>query len=247
MSISPTTLPRLSPMRLLRAGAVVLLLAGAGCGFPGVQAQQAQDAPVQAEAPAQDAAEAPAQAPAVESSAAPEAGAAVEAPPPAAPTVPVPVSLALTPAQTEGPYFKSGSPQRDSLLEPEMAGTRLIITGRVLTPDGTPVASAKLDFWQADDRGAYDNAGYRLRGHLFTDGSGMYRLETIVPGLYPGRTRHIHVKVQAPGGPVLTTQLYLPDEPGNTRDGIYNPALLMTVQERTPDRILAWFDFIVAA
>jgi protocatechuate 3,4-dioxygenase beta subunit len=232
-------------MRLLRAGAVALLLAGAGCTFPGVRAQQAQDASIQTEALAQDATDAAAQAPPEEFSAAPEAAATVEAPPPAAAAVPVPVSLALTPAQTEGPYFKPGSPQRDSLLEPRMAGTRLIITGRVLAPDGTPVANAKLDFWQADDRGAYDNAGYRLRGHVFTDSSGMYRLETIVPGVYPGRTRHIHVKVQAPGGPVLTTQLYLPDEPGNTRDGIYNPALLVTVQERAPDRIVAWFDFVV--
>ena len=69
------------------------------------------------------------------------------------------------------------------------------------------VARALLDVWHADDRGGYDTAGFRLRGHQFTDGSGRFELETIVPGLYPGRTRHIHVKVQAPNGPILTTQL----------------------------------------
>jgi protocatechuate 3,4-dioxygenase beta subunit len=45
--------------------------------------------------------------------------------------------------------------------------------------------------------------------------------------LYPGRTRHIHVKVQAPGQPVLTTQLYFPGEPRNQQDGIYAEALLL--------------------
>jgi N-hydroxyarylamine O-acetyltransferase len=44
-------------------------------------------------------------------------------------------------------------------------------------------------------------------------------VETVVPGLYPGRTRHIHVKVQRPGGSILTTQLYVPDEPRNATDG----------------------------
>ncbi len=46
----------------------------------------------------------------------------------------------------------------------------------------------------------------------FADASGRFSLETIVPGAYGGRTRHIHVKVQAPDSPVLTTQLYFPGE-----------------------------------
>src|ERR671923_286173 len=77
-------------------------------------------------------------------------------------------------------------------------------------------------------RGA--RAGFPLRGHQFTDDAGRYRLETVVPGLYPGRTRHIHVKVQAPNQPVLTTQLYFPGEARNAADGIFNQALLMQVQ-----------------
>jgi protocatechuate 3,4-dioxygenase beta subunit len=87
--------------------------------------------------------------------------------------------------------------------------------------------------------------GYRLRGHQFTDGDGRFSLETIVPGLYPGRTRHFHVKVQAPNGPVLTTQLYFPDEPANARDGIYNAALLMNVGD-TPEGKLGQFSFVLA-
>ena len=134
-----------------------------------------------------------------------------------------------TPLQTEGPYFTANSPQRRSLLDPGIVGTRLVVTGYVVSRQCQPVSGALLDFWQADDAGAYDNVGYRLRGHQFSDETGRYELETIVPGLYPGRTRHVHVKVQAPNAPSLTTQLYFPDEPRNQRDGIYNPALLMAM------------------
>ncbi|HEX8682049.1 MAG TPA: twin-arginine translocation signal domain-containing protein [Ardenticatenaceae bacterium] len=147
-------------------------------------------------------------------------------------------------AQTEGPYFTPNSPKRTSLLEPGISGTKLVITGYVLSTNCQPVARALIDFWQADDNGQYDNVGYRLRGHQFTDEQGRYTLETVVPGLYPGRTRHLHVKVQAPNGAVLTTQQYFPDEPDNTRDGIFHPALVMAVQD-TADGRAASFNYVL--
>ena len=101
-----------------------------------------------------------------------------------------------------------------------------------------------MEFWQADDKGAYDNAGYTLRGHQFTDEAGRYRLETILPGLYPGRTLHIHVKVQAPNGPVLTTQLFVPGEPHNQTDQIFDPKLLMTIQDAAEGK-LGTFHFVL--
>jgi protocatechuate 3,4-dioxygenase beta subunit len=134
-----------------------------------------------------------------------------------------------TPAQTEGPYFTPNSPERASLLEAGLAGDRLTVAGTVLATDCRPLRRALLDFWQADAAGEYDNQGYRLRGHQFTDADGRFRLETVVPGLYPGRTRHIHVKVQAAGGPVLTTQLYFPGEAANAGDGIFREELLLTM------------------
>ena len=136
-----------------------------------------------------------------------------------------------TPSMTEGPFFTPRSPRRSSLLEPGMAGTRIVLSGRVFTRDCRPVPGALLDFWHADDAGDYDNEGYRLRGHLFTDAEGRWRLETIVPGQYPGRTRHYHLKVRAPGGHVLTTQLFFPGDARNQRDGIFNPDLLMVVSD----------------
>lgn len=151
-----------------------------------------------------------------------------------------------TPSQTPGPFYSPNSPRRSSLIEPGSKAERLVVTGFVLSPQCKPVANALLDFWHCDDAGDYDNKGFRYRGHLFADAQGRYNLETIVPGEYPGRTRHIHVKVQAPGGRVLTTQLYFPDEPGNRSDIIYRRELTMQVA-RKGERRDARFDFVVAA
>lgn len=164
-------------------------------------------------------------------------------------------SLALTPAcadaadptppQTAGPFFTPNSPQRTSLLEPGMPGAKIVLGGFVLDTGCQPIAGALLDFWHADDSGAYDNVGFGLRGHQFADDNGQYSLETIVPGLYTGRTRHFHVRVQAPNSPVLTTQLYFPGEPRNARDGIFNPALVLAVQD-AEDGKLGSFDFVLS-
>lgn len=150
----------------------------------------------------------------------------------------------LTPAQAEGPFYTPGSPERTSLLESEMNGIRLTLSGFVLTQDCQPISGAWLDFWQTDDRGEYDNQGYRLRGHQLTDAEGHYQLETIIPGEYPGRPEHIHVKVQAPDGPLLTTQLYFPNAPGNESDSIFTPETLITMEE-VEGGFLGTFNFVV--
>ena len=150
-----------------------------------------------------------------------------------------------TPAQTEGPYFKPNSPLRTSLVDAGTPGVRLTVSGYVFGRACLPVAGALLDFWQADTNGAYDNTGFRFRGHQFTGADGAFRLSTIVPGLYPGRTRHIHVKVQAPGRPVLTTQLYFPGEPRNNTASIFDPRLLMTVRDAGGGAKEAAFDVVL--
>jgi protocatechuate 3,4-dioxygenase beta subunit len=150
-----------------------------------------------------------------------------------------------TPAQTEGPYYRAGSPERTSLLEANMGGTKIVITGVVYDRNCRPVANAWLDFWQTDDRGAYDNVGYRMRGHQFADSSGRYRLETVIPGEYPGRTPHIHVKFRAPNGTVTTSQLYFPGSAGNENDNIFNPALLVQVQDTASGK-MGTFNFVLS-
>lgn len=151
----------------------------------------------------------------------------------------------MTPAVTEGPYFTTNSPEKSSLLEQGMKGTKLTLVGYVVSTTCKPIAHALLDFWQADADGQYDNKGFTLRGHQYTDDKGKFTLETVVPGLYPGRTRHIHVKVQAPNGQVLTSQLFSPNEAGNAKDGIYNKALLMDIKNNADGSQSGSYQFVV--
>jgi protocatechuate 3,4-dioxygenase beta subunit len=146
--------------------------------------------------------------------------------------------------ETDGPFFKPSSPERADLVETGTKGRLVEISGQVLTRGCRPVGRALLDLWHADEWGDYDNGGFRYRGHVFTDGEGRYRFRTILPALYPGRTRHYHVKVQAPEKPVLTTQLYFPDEPMNRRDDLFRRELVMRIAE-AGDGLSARFDFIV--
>lgn len=150
-----------------------------------------------------------------------------------------------SPAMTEGPYFKAGSPERASLLEPSTPGETLLLSGYVMSTTCRPIAGARLDFWQTDGNGTYDNSGYGLRGHQFTDSTGRYELTTVLPGLYPGRTAHIHVKVDAPDGTALTTQLFFPGSANDT-DRIFDERLLIDLQP-APEGWIGRFDFVLAS
>lgn len=152
-------------------------------------------------------------------------------------SLPAPVCNGLTQPQTEGPYYKSDTPARNTLYEEGMEGTRLILVGYVLDQNCNPLPNAWLDFWQADARGEYDNAGYRLRGHQFTDEQGRYYLKTVLPGLYLSRPiEHIHVKVRPEGGEEITSQLYFPNQPVEG----------LTVQlEDRGDHAIGYFNFVV--
>jgi protocatechuate 3,4-dioxygenase beta subunit len=136
-----------------------------------------------------------------------------------------------TPVQTEGPYYLPKSPERRNLRNGG-EGIAFVLSGTVVSRSCQPIRSVLVDLWHANARGEYDLAGYRFRGHQFTNAEGHFRFETILPGLYPGRTRHFHVKYQAPHRPVLTTQHYFPAEPENDRDGLFNPVLLLRVTRR---------------
>jgi protocatechuate 3,4-dioxygenase beta subunit len=147
-------------------------------------------------------------------------------------------------SETEGPFFKPRSPLRGDLRELGITGHAVELSGRVLTRACLPVIGALVDVWHADDKGHYDNKGFRLRGHVFTDAQGRYAFRTIKPGLYPGRTRHYHVKVQAPGGGVLTTQFYFPQEERNSADNLFRRELVMQVAD-ADDILLAQFDVLL--
>jgi protocatechuate 3,4-dioxygenase beta subunit len=155
------------------------------------------------------------------------------------------IERALTPVQIEGPYYKMCSPHRSSLIEPGITGTPLVIAGLVVNELGKPIPGACVDFWQSDDRGNYDMVGFHLRGHVFTDASGRYSMETIVPACYePRNARHIHVKVQGDSRP-YTTQLYFSDDPDRVKDNYYSRDLEVQVEEQLDGTKRGTFDFVI--
>jgi protocatechuate 3,4-dioxygenase beta subunit len=168
---------------------------------------------------------------------------------PASATHATTAALACTaPAQalvelTEGPYYKANPPQNATLRTAGVTGTPLTLTGYVVSTSCQPIANAKLDFWQADGNGNYDNSGYTLRGWQLTDASGAYRLETVIPGLYPGRTEHIHFKVTV-NGKTYTSQLFFPGVSQNEGDSIYSAQMLVKLNTITSP-VSGTFTFVV--
>jgi protocatechuate 3,4-dioxygenase beta subunit len=162
------------------------------------------------------------------------------------PTPAVGEQLELTPEETAGPFFRPNSPLKADFRESGLTGDPSRVSGFVLDRRGKPVGGALLDFWHADADGQYDLKAFRCRGHQFSDANGRYALETILPGLYPGRTRHYHVRLQAAHGPSLCTQLYFPGEARNASDSLFRPDLLLKIQE-TNSVHLATFNFVLEA
>jgi protocatechuate 3,4-dioxygenase beta subunit len=152
--------------------------------------------------------------------------------------------LATTPQETIGPAFKPDSPLKNNFRESGVTGVPVTLTGFVLDRNGKPIKGALLDFWHADADGQYDFTGFRYRGHQLSEANGRYELETILPGIYPGRTRHYHVRLQAPPGPILTTQLYFPGEPRNASDFLFRRDLLLNVRSANQGR-QANFNFVL--
>ncbi len=105
-----------------------------------------------------------------------------------------------------GPFYTANGPERAT------TGRGLVVTGRVLTIERcTPLARARLEWWSANPSGDYDDAH---RATQAADDEGRYRYETDVPGKYPGRPLHVHVRVTAPGHRALVTQIY--PQPGQS-------------------------------
>lgn len=100
-----------------------------------------------------------------------------------------------------------------------------------------PRPDALVDVWHTDSRGIYSGFADRginatasdwMRGAAITRPDGRVLFRSVIPGWYPGRLAHVHVKVRlaglaAPIAPAysyggggggwrgFTTQLYLPD------------------------------------
>jgi protocatechuate 3,4-dioxygenase beta subunit len=149
----------------------------------------------------------------------------------------------LTPA-ADDKQFRPGSPGRTWLAEAGMEGKRFTLTGAVVGVRCGAIKGAAIEVWQADARGVYDPAGFRLRGHQVTDANGAYKVVTIVPGAAGGRARHLGVRVHPPDKAPFTTLLFFSDDPGNAKDPAVKPELVMKVADG-PDGASATMDIVL--
>ncbi len=150
----------------------------------------------------------------------------------------LPVCSGLTPPQMEGPYYTAETPERNSLLEEGMPGTRLL-PRRLRAGPGLPAPAERLAGFLA---GGLER---RLRQcRLPSARTPIHRLAGTLsiskpscPGLYSSRPiEHIHVKVRPEGGAEVTSQLYFPDQPVE--------GLTVTLEERG-GYFVGYFNFIV--
>lgn len=144
--------------------------------------------------------------------------------------------LVRTPAQTEGPFYPDRLPlDRDNDLtmvagrQAPAEGEITELTGRILDLSGKPLRGVIIEIWQVDNNGHYihtgdagagNDANFQGFGRFETGQDGAYRFRTIKPVPYPGRTPHIHVKLQKGGREFLTTQMYVQGHQLNERDGL---------------------------
>ena len=141
-------------------------------------------------------------------------------------------TLRATPPQTEGPFYPVAFPKDsdfDLLRNGEQSYTKgqsAWVEGNVSDLAGKPVAGAQVEIWQCDHEGHYHHPGdggkadqrFQGFGRVAAGADGSYRFRTMRPVAYAGRTAHIHVKVKLGQRELLTTQIYVAGDAGNTRD-----------------------------
>jgi protocatechuate 3,4-dioxygenase beta subunit len=159
-------------------------------------------------------------------------------------------TCAVTSPAGEGPFYKADAPNRAVLRESGMTGTRLMFFGRVLQAGCRPLQGAVVDLWHSDEKGEYDNKGFRLRGKVTTDRSGQFRFETVQPKGYPTgggsyRCAHFHIKVHSPGKPSFTTELYFPGDPLNKQDSAFKESRAVKLSPDGSGRA-AEYDLVLA-
>lgn len=144
-----------------------------------------------------------------------------------------------TPEATEstvlGPFHMVESPVRalGDDVSPESEGPRCVVSGRIVSVDGTPIGNAVIDIWQANANGFYDvqQPGVQSVGNgralLRPEPDGHFNFRTVIPTYYPiptdgpvgellhathrhpYRPAHIHFLVTAPGYKELTTHIFV--------------------------------------
>ncbi len=143
-------------------------------------------------------------------------------------------ACSVTPEGEIGPYFADDSDDRfnRSNILSNLDGTNtqpgIPLTLAIFIVDGkkgcAPYAGAQVDIWHCNAAGVYSDQAAEnttaetwLRGYQLTDTYGKVAFQTIIPGWYPGRTTHIHLRVRSSYGAASstsdgtnTTQLFFP-------------------------------------
>jgi protocatechuate 3,4-dioxygenase beta subunit len=146
-----------------------------------------------------------------------------------------------------GPFHVADAPVRalgDNICL-DGKGEPLLVSGRVRSADGRPIAGATLDVWQANAEGFYDvqqkgiQPDMNLRGVFRTDAEGRYWFRSAKPRHYPiphdgpvgkllqrmerhpNRPAHIHIVATASGFDSVTTHIFTPDDPYLTSDAVF--------------------------
>jgi protocatechuate 3,4-dioxygenase alpha subunit len=136
----------------------------------------------------------------------------------------------VTPSQTIGPFFHDALIWTGGAIVagPDVAGKRVVVEGRLLDGQGTPVTDALVELWQANAAGRYDHPedtqdkpltpGFKGFGRAPTGEDGSFRFVTMKPGRVPGRGNalqapHLNLTIFARGLlRHLQTRLYFGDE-----------------------------------
>jgi protocatechuate 3,4-dioxygenase beta subunit len=127
---------------------------------------------------------------------------------------------------------------RNSRVNGEPIGERIIVVGRVVDEDDRPVPNALVELWQANATGRYVHKkdqhdapldpNFNGAGRMLTNENGEYRFTTIKPGAYPWRNHenawrpaHLHFSVFGTAFiSRLVTQMYFPGDPLHKLDPI---------------------------
>ncbi|HJZ50480.1 MAG TPA: intradiol ring-cleavage dioxygenase [Roseiflexaceae bacterium] len=145
-----------------------------------------------------------------------------------------------------GPFHREGAEELPfgASISKDGRGQPVVIEGRVLAPDGTPIVGATLDVWETSENGLYEEQDpeqpdMNLRGIFRTDGAGRYKIVAIKPVSYSipddgpvggmmrasGRSlfrpAHIHFIVAAPGYAAVTTHLFVQGDPYLASDAVF--------------------------
>jgi protocatechuate 3,4-dioxygenase beta subunit len=149
-----------------------------------------------------------------------------------------------TPGDVLGPFFRTRAPFQAKVSPPLAKGETLVIAGRVRSETGKLLPHVRLEIWQADADGHYDNQDHAHpppkdvfvnRVQLLSDQFGRYEFETIYPGPYKmdartWRTPHIHYKVHARGHKTLVTQLFFAGAPYLDSDPFMKKSLIIRLR-----------------